>query len=268
MSTKTEAARAYVRAFCGEGPEASAAAELHLADDVDLVSPPLHVYGRAGIMERISGHWPNMGMFAAGKWGEPQENGNMVTVHADMQPNMPAKAVYITFTFNDAGKIQHIETRQERPSPGEGPPPPSELKLTDEIKRLVNNSLEDNCPMVVGYMGEDGQPQLSLRGSMRAISDTQLAFWVRNPNGGIVKALSYNPRISVLYRDTPNRVNMNFQGVGRVETDEKVRNAVFESMPQIEKDHDEPRKGACMVIDLESVNGATFAGPVRMKKSN
>jgi len=28
-------------------------------------------------------------------------------------------------------------------------------------------SLDDDCPMVVGYMGEDGQPQLSLRGSMR-----------------------------------------------------------------------------------------------------
>jgi hypothetical protein len=101
---------------------------------------------------------------------------------------------------------------------------------------------------------------------MRAISDTQLAFWVRNPNGGIVKALACNPRISILYRDTPNRVNMNFQGIGRVETDEKVRNAVFESMPQIERDHDEPRKGACMVVDLESVSGATFAGPVRMQR--
>jgi hypothetical protein len=263
MSTKTEAARAYVRAFCGEGPEASAAAEAHLADDVDLVSPPLHVYGRPGIMERISGHWPNMGMFAAGTWHDPVEDGNTVTVHADMQPNMPAKAVDIALTFNDAGKIQHVEVKQERGSP----PPPSELRLTDEIKRLVNDSLDDNCPMVVGYMGEDGQPQLSLRGSMRAISDTQLAFWVRNPNGGIVKALSYNPRISILYRDTPNRVNMSFQGVGRVETDETVRNAVFDSMPQIEKDHDEPRKGACMVVDLDSVNGATFAGPVRMART-
>jgi hypothetical protein len=262
MSIKTDAARAYVKAFCGEGQAASDAAEQHLADDVDLVSPPLHVYGRPGIMERISGHWPNMGMFAAGTWGEPVENGDVVTVHADMQPDMPAKAVDITFTFNGADKIQHVEVRQERGTP----PPPAELKLTDEVKKLVNDSLDDDCPMVVGYMGEDGQPQLSLRGSMRAISDTQLAFWVRNPNGGIVRALAYNPRISILYRDTPNRVNMNFMGVGRVETDERIRNAVFESMPQIERDHDEPRRGACMVVDLDSVSGATFAGPVRMQR--
>ena len=262
MSTKTDAARAYVRAFCGEGQEASDEAEQYIADDVDLVSPPLHVYGRERVVERISGHWPGMGMYAAGSWSEPEEDGNVVKVHGEMQPNMPARAVDITFTFNDAGKIQHIETVQQRGTP----PPSGDLKLTEDIKRLVNNSLEDNCPMVVGYMAEDGQPQLSLRGSMQAISDTQLAFWVRNPDGGVVRALRYNPRITVLYRDTPNRVNMTFQGTGRVEPDESIRNLVFESMPQIEQDHDEARRGACFVIDLESVSGATFDGPIRMQR--
>src|SRR3954466_8238420 len=120
MSIKTDAARAYVRAFCGEGQAASRvcggafwggaraasdAAEGYIADDVDLVSPPLHVYGRPGIMERISGHWPGMGMYAAGTWGEPQEEGDVVRVHADMAPNMPTKTIDITFTFNDAEKI-------------------------------------------------------------------------------------------------------------------------------------------------------------------
>jgi hypothetical protein len=54
--------------------------------------------------------------------------------------------------------------------------------------------------------------------------------------------------------------------VARVETDEKVRSHVFETMPQIEQDHDEPRRGACVVIDLDSVSGATFSGPVRMAR--
>src|SRR3954466_10577922 len=129
MSIKTDAARAYVRAFCGEGQAASrvcggafwggaraasAAAEGYIAEDVDLVSPPLHVYGRPGIMGRISGHWPGMGMHAPGNWGDPHENGDVVTVHANMAPNMPTKAVDITFGFNEAGKIQHVEVKQER----------------------------------------------------------------------------------------------------------------------------------------------------------
>jgi len=99
---------------------------------------------------------------------------------------------------------------------------------------------------------------------MVAISDTQLAFWSRNPEGVVTKAPEYNPKMTVLYRDTPNRVNLLFEGEGRVETDEAIRNKVFEMMPQIEKDHDEPRRGACVVIDLRSVMGATFSGPVRM----
>jgi hypothetical protein len=260
MSSKTEAVRAYVRALCGEGEAASADAAKHIADNVDLVSPPLHVYGKAGVVERISGHWPGMGMYAAGKWADPEEDGNVVSVKAEFAPDMPTRALSITFTFNPEGKIQHVDQVATRGAP----PPPGPVRLTEEVKALVNNSLDDGCPMVVGYMAPDGQPQLSLRGSMRAISDTQLAFWVRNPQGGVVKALDYNPKITVLYRDTPNRVNLLFQGIGRVETDEKVRNLVFDTMPQIEKDHDEPRRGACFVIDLESVNGATFTGPVRM----
>jgi len=75
MSTKTDAARAYVRAFCGEGQAASDAAEAYIADDVDLVSPPLHVYGRPGIMERISRPWPGMGLYAAGSPLAPPAGG-------------------------------------------------------------------------------------------------------------------------------------------------------------------------------------------------
>jgi hypothetical protein len=258
--SKAEAVKAYVRAFCGYGQEASDHAAPHIAQDVDLVSPPLHVYGHAGIMERISGHWPGMGMYKQATWSDVQENGNTARIEATLPSNMPTKSLTLTFTFNDDGKICHIEQAAVRGTP----PPPSPVKLTDEIKDLVNNSLANNAPMVLGYMGRDGQPNLSLRGSMVAISDTQLAFWSRNPDGGATKATGYNPRMTILYRDTPNRINLLFQGEGRVEPDEAVRNKVFEMMPQIEKDHDEPRRGACVVIDLKSVSGATFSGPVRM----
>jgi hypothetical protein len=260
--SKTEAVNAYVKAFCGYGQEASDKAEQYIAEDVDLVSPPLHVYGRPGIMERISGHWPGMGMYKSASWSEPQENGKSASVTATMAPGMPTKSLTITFEFNDAGLIQHVETKAER----NGPMPASELKLTDEIKALVNGSLDNNAPMVLGYVDAAGKPSLSLRGSMVAISDTQLAFWSRNPKGGAVKATASNPAMTVLYRDTPNRINLLFQGKGRVATDEATRNRTFELMPQIEKDHDEPRRGACIVIELDSVNGATFAGPVRMAR--
>jgi hypothetical protein len=260
--SKSEAVKAYVKAFCGYGQEASDTAAKYIAEDVDLVSPPLHVYGHAGIMERISGHWPGMGMYKSATWSEPVENGKSASVTATMAPGMPTKSLTINFEFNDAGLIQHVETKAER----NPPQPPAALKLTDEIKDLINTSLDNNAPMVLGYVDAQGKPNVSLRGSMVAISDTQLAFWSRNPEGGAVKATTSNPAMTVLYRDTPNRINLLFQGTARVATDEATRNRTFELMPQIEKDHDEPRRGACVVIDLESVSGATFSGPVRMAK--
>jgi hypothetical protein len=258
--TMIDAAKAYVRAFCGYGQEASEAAAPHIAQDVDLVSPPLHVYGHAGVMERISGHWPQMGTYKQATWSEPAIDGKAVKVQATFPEGLPTKFLTIDVTFNDSGLIQHVQVAQVRGAA----PPAGPVNLTQEIKDLVNNSLANDAPMVLGYMAKDGQPSVSLRGSMVAVSDTQLAFWSRNPEGGVTKAPEYNAKMTVLYRDTPNRVNLLFQGEGRVETDEAVRNKVFEMMPQIEKDHDEPRRGACIVIDLKSVSGATLSGPVRM----
>ena len=118
--TMIDAAKAYVRAFCGYGQEASDAAAPYIAQDADLVSPPLHVYGHAGIMERISGHWPQMGMYQQSTWSEPVIDGNKAKVEATMPENMPTKSLTITFTFNEQDLIQHIEVAAVR---GQAPPP-------------------------------------------------------------------------------------------------------------------------------------------------
>jgi hypothetical protein len=262
-TTREEAVKTYIRAFCSGDAVTSQEAAEYLDEAVDLVSPPLHVRGAPGVLERITGHWPNMGMYSRADWSEPEDHGEVLRVFGILPEGLAVKDISLSFRFNGRGKIDHIEQVVTRGTPQA----PSELRLTDEIKELVDNSLRDGCPIIVGYMGPDGQPQLSLRGSTQALNDTALAFWVRNPNGGIVKALAYNPRITLLYRDTPNRVNLLFQGSGHVETNESVRDLVFERMPQIEKDHDEQRKGACLVITLSSVIGATLNGPVRMARN-
>ena len=57
----------------------------------------------------------------------------------------------------DAGR-QVRDVGWLRSGPRGTPPPPGPVKLTDEIKRLVNNSLDDNCPIVLGYMGQHAGP--------------------------------------------------------------------------------------------------------------
>ena len=72
----------------------------------------------------------------------------------------------------------------------------------------------------------DGQPSLSFRGSAHAFSDTQLAIWVRNPDGGLLKALGANNRITAMYRDPETRASMQFRGKAHLEDSEAGREAL------------------------------------------
>ena len=79
------------------------------------------------------------------------------------------------------------------------PPVLTELKLLPEMKKAVDTAFETLKPIVVSYVDENGAPQLSFRGSTQAYSDTQLAIWVRNPEGRILESITKNPAIALLY---------------------------------------------------------------------
>ena len=74
---------------------------------------------------------------------------------------------------------------------------PGPVELNDTIKEALDNALTAGKPAVVAYVDENGQPKLSFRGSTQVYSPTQLAIWVRNPEGGLQKSLAANPRIAV-----------------------------------------------------------------------
>ena len=110
-------------------------------------------------------------------------------------------------------------------------PAPAELKLSDAVKALVNNALPAGHPMSFAYVDDKGLPNLSFRGSVQAYSDTQLAMWVRNPEGGLAKAIAAHPAVALLYSDlTPaSRAFLTFRGLARIDSNESVRSKVFEN---------------------------------------
>jgi hypothetical protein len=141
----------------------------------------------------------------------------------------------------------------------------TELKLSAEMKRAVNTALETGRAVVVAYVDETGAPQLSFRGSTQAYSDTQLAIWVRNPEGRILSATRKNPAVSLIYGNfDPNaRGFMVFRGRARVGSSEQERREVYEQAPEGERKLDKERKGVALIIDLESVEG--FFGGARLQ---
>jgi hypothetical protein len=140
------------------------------------------------------------------------------------------------------------------------------IKLNDEIREAVNGALGNGTPVIVAYVNEDGQPSLSFRGSTQVYSDDQLAIWVRNPEGGLLRSLSKNPRVTLLYRNPATRQMLNFQGKARVESGQDVRDKVYNSAPESEQKADAEKKGQALVIDLDRVAGAGPSGRISMQR--
>lgn len=127
------------------------------------------------------------------------------------------------------------------------------IKLTDEMKTAVDNALVDGNPMMIANVDPDGQPNLSFRGSTQAYSDEQLAIWVRNPEGGILKNILVNPKLALMYRNREKRQAWIFHGEARRDDDPGVREQVFDNSPEVERNADPDRKGVAIIIDLVRV---------------
>lgn len=144
---------------------------------------------------------------------------------------------------------------------------PGNVRLTEELKSLVNEASQNGRPILVAYTDGDGQPNLSFRGSTQAYSDNQLAIWVRNPEGGLAHALERKSKLTLFYRDPEARTTLQFKGVALFDDSEVVRERVYNAAPDSERNADQERKGRSLVIDLFSVQGVLAGSPVEMTRN-
>ena len=150
----------------------------------------------------------------------------------------------------------------------ETPPVLTELELTDEMREAVNTAFAARRPMVIAYVDPDGAPQLSYRGSSQAFSATQLAVWVRNPEGRILDSIAQNPAVAMLfgYFEPDDRGFMIFRGRARIDTSDAVRDTVYGNAHEFEQSQDPDRKGVAVIVDLDSVDGFFAGARLQMKR--
>jgi hypothetical protein len=148
------------------------------------------------------------------------------------------------------------------------PPVLTELKLSAEMKKAVDTAFESFKPIVASYVDENGAPQLSFRGSTQGYSDTQLAIWVRNPEGRILESIAKNPAMALIYGsfEPTARAFMIFRGRARVDSTDKVRNHVYEHAHAFERGQDKDRRGIALLIDLDSVDGFFGGAVLKMRR--
>jgi hypothetical protein len=130
------------------------------------------------------------------------------------------------------------------------------LDLSGEIAEAIEGAALRGKTAVLGYFGDDGYAAISFRGSLQVHSPTQLAFWSRKVEGGVVAAIAGDPKVSVLYYggpDSPGPMFLSFHGLAHVEP--AANDAVYEGMIEGERGQDPDRGGVAIVIDVQSVQG-------------
>ena len=148
------------------------------------------------------------------------------------------------------------------------------IKLSPEMKAVINGATANKSPMILAYVDETEQPSLSFRGSTHAHSDDQLAIWLRKADGGLTDAIAKNPKVALMYRDNAAGGGMfHFQGRARITTDPKERQKIYDNSPENERNHDLDMKGGAVIIDLDFLQGfigrtpdGRSTGRVRMRR--
>jgi len=243
--------------------EQSAAKQVapHIADDAVARYGGNAYRGRDAVLARMSGKWPMTNTLRRAGWSEPAAQDGHLVVTAEYPPGIAMPRISrVVFSFSERDEITEVVHEMV--------PFPDRL-ATDEvplvIRGLVNDALGNNTPMCLAYVGEDGEPVLSLRGSLQFHGPRQISAWIRNPKGGLASAILLNPRVALLYRDNDRLITMTIKGLAHIEADEEIRRQVYDMMPEVEQTHDPARAGACLIVDIKSIQCLLSGEPISVE---
>lgn len=217
-----------------------------------FVALNVNLAGLDKVLERIA-RQPTREMYRQVVWSAPQITSEGTRATGHMPTGAPRAGCVLSFHFDGdrVGTMQH-QNLPPRPAPA------TALRLSPMLKQLIDHALASRHPMLIAYSDESGQPVLSFRGSVQAFSDDQLALWVRNANGGMLRALQRNPKVALMYRDENSKATYQFQGRARITTDETERQRIYDASAEVEQAHDFAKLGVAVIIDLDRVEG--YAG--------
>jgi len=253
--------QAYLAALAAPTDEAAAAALAEvLADDVRAGGMFGSGTGRDEVLASTA--TPPYPLLASATWEDPVVDGDVITVRGALPAGLPVVAVNVTVRVRD-GKLVELAQELEQAPPSE----PGPLDIDEQIASVIDKALDNKTPVIAAYVDADGTPHVSPRGTVQSWSATAVAMWARDPNGGMLRAISTNPAVSLFYRDPATRVSYEITGRMRVTKDPDERQRVFDRSPKIERNFDPLLKGEAIIVDVDSVAGNDARGRVHMRRS-
>ncbi len=126
------------------------------------------------------------------------------------------------------------------------------ISITGELRDQLNRALDDGIPCLVGTASTDGQPQISLKGSVLVYDDETLAYWERAKRTALENVVG-NPKVVVFYRNPGERVNLRIQGTATIHESGSIRDEVANGAVAREMDRDPERNGVAVLIKVNRV---------------
>ena len=126
------------------------------------------------------------------------------------------------------------------------------IHIDDELRALIDNALDDRCPISIGTVSSDGEPQISMKGSVLVFDRETLAYWERAWRSSAANVVA-NPKVVLFYRNPEQRINLRFHGTATVYQSGAIRENVMARTIQGELDRDPERTGAAVLVRLYRV---------------
>ena len=126
------------------------------------------------------------------------------------------------------------------------------IRLTRQMRELIDPALAKGTPCLVATASKDGTPNIGYKGSVMVFDDDSLAYWERT-HQGTLQNVEDNPQVMILFRDPASRAGWRFLGRATVHKDGPLREQVMARTVQAELDRDPERKGYAVIVKVEKV---------------
>ena len=127
------------------------------------------------------------------------------------------------------------------------------IEITEQMKELVNRNHADGWDCTIGTVDKNGQPQLSLKGSVMVYDSETLAYWERAKRTALENVVE-NPKITVLYNNMTDRIRWRFYGMAEVHESGFIREDVMSRIDDAESERDPERLGVAVLIKVNRIS--------------
>ena len=137
------------------------------------------------------------------------------------------------------------------------------IEITEQMKELVDRNHADGWDCTIGTVDKDGQPQLSLKGSVMVYDSETLAYWERAKRTALENVVE-NPKITVLYNNMTDRIRWRFYGMAEVYESGFIREDVMSRTVDSELERDPERLGVAVLVRVNKI--AELSGAILQER--